>query len=198
MTTNYLKLAVMAIIAGVMVTACGSSSKVAKTPEQKASLSRGVKQDKEECEQAALQESKGWRASGNGVSPNENFAHSIAELNAKAQLARQLEEQINSKSRVFNQQYNVDKAQDLVDKNTLVNESEVNKLLTNVKPICSNTYVKQDGSFNVYVCVEMGEENLSRIYKKLSDDKKLSIDFAESQFIKEMQKAKEEYRSRGE
>jgi hypothetical protein len=65
-----------------------------------------------------------------------------------------------------------------------------------VKTICSNTYVKEDGSYNVYVCVEMGEESLSRVHKKLTDDQKLSIDFAEQQFKKEMEKAKEDYRNR--
>jgi hypothetical protein len=42
----------------------------------------------------------------------------------------------------------------------------------------------------------MGEETLSRIHKKLTDDQKLSIDFAEHQFKQEMEKTKEEYRNR--
>jgi hypothetical protein len=197
MKTNYLNFAVAAIIAGVVASSCGST-KMAKTPEQKSAANRGVKLEKEECEQTALQEGKGWRASGNGVSLKESFARSIAELNAKTRLARQLEEQINSLIRSFNEQHEAGGTLELVSKSTEVADGYTDKLLANVKVICNNTYVKDDGSYNVYVCVEMGEESLSRIHKKLSDDKKLSIDFAESQFKKEMEKAKEEYRSRGE
>jgi hypothetical protein len=195
MKTNYLKLAVMAIVAGAFITACGGE-KTAKTPEQKSATNRGVKLEKEECEELALQESKNWRASGNGVSPKEAFARNIAELNAKARLARQTEEQINSLIRSFNQQHEADNTQDLVGKATEVTDGYTDQLLSNVKTICSNTYVKEDGSYNVYVCVEMGEETLSRVHKKLTDDQKLSIDFDEQQFKKEMEKAKEDYRKR--
>lgn len=167
-----------------------------KTPEQKAASSRGAKLEKEECELLSVQESKAWRASGNGVSQEEAFARSIAELNAKTRLARQLEEQINSLIRSTNVQHRTGGAQDLVSKASEIAEGYADKLLTNVRTICSNTYVKDDGTYNVYVCVEMGEAGLSRIHKQLSDDQKLSIDFAEQQFKKEMEKAKEDYRNR--
>ena len=195
MKKNYLKLALVAIVAGALFSACGSS-KTAKTPEQKAAANRGVKLEKEECEELAMRESKNWRASGNGVSAKESFARNLAELDAKARLARQLEEQINSLIRAFNQQHAAAGAQDLVGKDTGITEGYADQLLGNVKPICSNTYVKEDGSYNVYVCVEMSEESLSRIHKKLTDDQKLSIDFAEHQFKQEMEKAKEDYRNR--
>jgi hypothetical protein len=195
MKTNYLKLTLVAIVAGALFAACGSA-KTAKTPEQKAAMNRGVKLEKEECEELAMKESKNWRASGNGVSPKADFARNLAELSAKARLARQLEEQINSLIRAFNQQHEAGRTQELVGKATEITEGYADQLLSNVKTICSNTYVKEDGSHNVYVCVEMGEETLSRIHKKLTDDQKLSIDFAEHQFKQEMEKAKEDYRNR--
>jgi hypothetical protein len=195
MKKNYLKFAAMAIAAGVMATSCGGS-KALKTPEQKSSANRGAKLEKEECEALSVQESKSWRASGNGVSPKESFARSIAELDAKTRLARQLEEQINALIQTFNQQHAAGATQDLVGKNSEVATGYADKLLRNVKIICNNTYVKEDGSYNVYVCVEMGEETLSGIHKQLTDDKKLSIDFAEHQFKQEMEKAKEDYRKR--
>jgi hypothetical protein len=190
-----LKFAVIAMVASVVFSACGSS-KVAKTPEQKAAANRGMKLDKEECEELAMRESKNWRAAGNGVSAKEAFARDIAELNAKTRLARGLEEQINSLIRTFNQQHAAGNAQDLVGKDTGIAEGYADQLLSNVKVVCSNTYVKEDGSYNVYVCVEMGEESLSRIHKKLTDDQKLSIDFDEHQFKQDMEKAKEEHRNR--
>jgi hypothetical protein len=194
MKTNYFKPALVAIVAGLLLSACGSSKK-AKTPEQKIAMDRGVQLNKEECEQLALKDTKGWRESGNGVSPKEAFARDIAELNAKARLARQLEEQINTLIRSFNQQHEAGGTQELVSKSTEIAEGYANQLLTNVKTICTNTYVKEDGSYNVYVCIEMDEEGLTRIHKKLTDDQKLSIDFAEDRFKKEMEKAKEDYRA---
>jgi hypothetical protein len=191
----YLNLALVAIVAGLLCSACGSSKK-AKTPEQKIAMDRGVKMDKEECEELALKASKTWRASGNGVSDKESFAHSLAELNAKARLARQIEEQINSLVRAYNQQHEAAGTQALAGKSTEIAEGYADQLLSNVKTICNNTYVRQDGSFNVYVCVEMSEESLSRIHKKLTDDQKLSIDFGEHLFLQEMEKKKEEYRNR--
>ncbi|GHT74079.1 hypothetical protein FACS189456_5200 [Bacteroidia bacterium] len=193
MKKQYLKLALAAVTAGVIVTSCGSGSKMT-TPQQKQSANRGAKLEKEECEVLAMQSSKNWRASGNGVSAKEAFAKSQAELNAKARLARQLEEQINSLVRTFNQQHEAESASSLVGKSTQIDEGYVDKLLNNVKPICSNTYVKEDGSFNVYVCVEMSEESLTAIHKKLTADQKLSIDFAEHQFKQDMAKAKADYR----
>jgi len=195
MNTKYLKFAVMAIAVSVAAMSCGSSKK-AKTPAQKEAVSRGVKLEAEACEKLSMEKTADWRASGNGVSPKESFAKNIAELNAKARLARQLEEQINSLVRAFNQQHEAGGVQDFSAKATGIDEGYADQLLTNVKTICSNTYVKADGSYNVYVCVEMGEQNLSAIHKKLSADKKLSIDFAEQQFKKEMEKAKEDYRNR--
>jgi hypothetical protein len=193
MTKNYLRFALVAIMAGMLITACVSSKK-AKTPEQKAALDRGVQMNKEECEELALKDVKTWRASGNGVSPKESVARNFAELDAKARLARQMEEQINSLIRNFQQQHEATNIIDLAGKASLIEESYVEKLLTNVKTICNNTYVKNDGTYNVYVCVEMSEENLASIHKKLTDDKKLSIDFAEHQFKQEMEKAKKDYR----
>ena len=193
--TKYLKLAVMAMLASVLFTACGSSNK-AKTPAQKVAADRGVKLDKEECEELAMKSSKTWRATGNGTSPKETFARDIAELNAKARLARSLEEQINTLIRTFNQQHEAGNTQDFAGKSTGIEQGYADQLLTNVKIICSNSYVKQDGTYNVYVCVEMSNEELPAIHKKLSADKKLSIDFGEHQFMQEMEKMKEEYRNR--
>jgi len=45
-------------------------------------------------------------------------------------------------------------------------------------------------------CGIMSDEALPAIHKKLTDDKKLSIDFDEYRFKQEMEKAKEVYRNR--
>jgi len=189
-----MKIAVMAMAAGVLFTACGSTNK-ATTPAQKSASARGAKLEKEECEEKAMESVKAWRASGNGTSPKEAFARSMAELNAKTRLAQQLEEEMEGLRTSFGRQHEAGGAQELVGGLGNLETGYVSKLLTNVKTICSNTYVKPDGTYNVYVCVEMGEEALSAIHKKLSDDQKLSIDYDEHRFKQEMVKARENYRS---
>jgi hypothetical protein len=104
-----------------------------------------------------------------------------------------LQEQINAFIRSFNEQHEAGVIEQ-TGKLTEITEGYSEQLLSGVKVICSNTYVKPDGAFNAYVCVEMSEDSLARIHKKLSEDKKLSIDFAEERFKKEMEKAKEDYR----
>jgi outer membrane protein assembly factor BamE (lipoprotein component of BamABCDE complex) len=193
---RFLIVALAATLVGAAIASC--STKMV-TPQQKQASNRGAKLDKEECEALAMAATKTWRAYGNGVSAKEAFANSIAELDAKTRLSRQLEEQINGLIRTFNQQHEAGagsgSATSLTGKSTEIQEGYVDKLLSNVRTICNNTYVKENGDFNVYVCVEMSEEGVTAIHKKLTDDKKLSIDFAEDQFKKDMAKAKEDYRS---
>ncbi|MDR3246931.1 MAG: hypothetical protein LBT50_10955, partial [Prevotellaceae bacterium] len=62
--------------------------------------------------------------------------------------------------------------------------------------ICSNTYAQTDGSYKVYVCVEMSDESIGNLYKKLSQDKKISIQYEEDKFRKEMEKGLEDFRNR--
>ncbi|GHT66484.1 hypothetical protein FACS189452_02450 [Bacteroidia bacterium] len=93
-----------------------------------------------------------------------------------------------------NQQHETTDASALVGKSTQIEEGYADRLLTNVKTICSNTYVKANGDYNVYVCVEMGEESLTAIHKKLTADQKLSINSAEAEFKQDMEKAKADYR----
>ncbi|OAV70989.1 hypothetical protein Barb4_00970 [Bacteroidales bacterium Barb4] len=175
---------VLILVMGLM--SCADKKQV--TAEQ-VTANRGVKLQVEACEELAM--ASPLRAAGNGVSQKESFAKSIAVLSAKSNLGRALGEQVSGMIRTFNQQHSANAASDLVGKDSELNESYFEQFLTNVRVICSNTYVQKDGSYNAYVCVEMEDESLSSIHKKLSDDKKIPIDFAKDQFKKEMEKAKE-------
>jgi hypothetical protein len=147
----------------------------------------------EECEVLAMKETKDWRAAGNGEDPDKIIAERTAEIRAKSQLARRLEEHIVSAVNSFNERHGIDNALIRKDKTVFEDTGYANQLLKNVRIIHKKVYVKADGTFNVYVCVEMGEEKLSDIHKKLTDDQILSIDFDEHQFKQEMEKMKQEY-----
>ncbi|MDR0667439.1 MAG: hypothetical protein LBF90_02325 [Prevotellaceae bacterium] len=171
----YLKFFLLAIVTSALLSACGST-KMAKTPEQKVATNRGVKLEKEECEELALKESENWRASGVGMSAKEIAAVQLAEHSAKGELARQLEESI---FRLFGG------IESLGNKNPI--------RLSNLRIICRNTYLQKDGAYIVYVCIEMSENGLSNIYKELIGD--VPIDYSYKQFKTEMEKAREEYRN---
>ena len=98
--------------------------------------------------------------------------------------------------RGFNQQYTADKDFASVAKESQIQQGYFDQFLTNTRPICQNTYVKEDGKYNVYVCIEMNVQQQKAMHKKLSEDKKISVDFAEYQFLQEMAKSKEEYRQK--
>jgi hypothetical protein len=195
MKTNYLKLAVMAIVAGAVLSACGSSN-VAKTPEQKAAANRGVKLDKEECEELAIQESK--RASGIGNNQTERLAKNTAALDARFNLLSAIQTIVVGMIKNFDQEHQAGANQNLVS--DFVNQSgeEQKGLIEGVLSssiICSNTYAQPDGSYRVYVCVEMNDETIGNLYKKLSQDKKISIQYEEARFRKEMEEGLDKYRN---
>ncbi|MDR3329037.1 MAG: hypothetical protein LBS63_02865 [Prevotellaceae bacterium] len=191
MKTKTTIVAIAAIIAGVTLSGCGGSKEVAGVAPGK------TKRVKDECQLKALEkDATAWRSWGTGSSAKESFATNLAELDARTKLARQLTVQINGFIRSFNQQHTAGAAAGEVGKASEVQQAYVDKLLTGTRVICTNAYdVAATGQVEVFVCVEMDESAVAGIVKKISDEKKLAIDFAERQFLDEMKKAKEDFRA---
>ena len=170
-----------------------------KRKEKKASAkvtaqSRGVKVNREECEELAMDIMAAYpRAAGNAVSANEAMATNLAMLDARANLAQQLEVMVNGMLTNFGEQYASGTTGGLKGSAKQIQEGYFQKILNNTRPICKNTYLKEDGNFNVYVCIEMNPEQNAAIYNQLRKDEILHIDFDETMFIERMNKAREEY-----
>lgn len=190
----------------VMLGACKSPQKAAgyngtqqkpTTVAQKEAADRGVKIQKEECEEMAMADSPNMRDAGNGISDREAFATNLALLDARSKLAQQLEVIVNGLIRNFNQQHEAGTS-DLssVAKAGQIEQGYFNQFLNNTKQICKNTYVKEDGRYNVYVCVEMDLNAQKAMHKKLTDDKMMQIDYQEYQFLQDMEKAKQDYQQK--
>ncbi|MDR2563796.1 MAG: hypothetical protein LBC98_07620 [Prevotellaceae bacterium] len=206
MKSKFLKIASLIACVALVASSCGNSKKASSgyaavqtkpaNEEQKQAANRGLKLQKEECEELALEQVTNLREAGNGISPKESLAINIALLDARAKLAQQLEVLINGMVRNFDQQHesSASKAINQVGKASNLQQGYFEQFLTNTRPICKNTYVKDNGNYNVYVCIELGEQQQRAIHKKLTQDEKISIDFEESQFLKELNKAKEDYR----
>ena len=169
------------------------------TAAQAQSANRGVKLEKEECEEKALEQVANMRESGNAISENESFGVNLALLDARAKLSQQLEGMVNGMIRSFDEQHaSGQNAGSYAGKGTQVQQAYFEQFLTNTRPICKNTYVREDGRYNVYVAIEMGEPEQKAMYNQLKKDEKMAIDFDEAQFLKELQAAKEEYRKQKE
>jgi len=200
---NYLKIAVMIFGISLMFGACKSSKKTViytgdqnnlTTTAQQNVTSRGTKQEVEECEELAMLPGANLRDAGNGISDREAFATNLALLDARSKLAQQLEVLVNGLTRNFNQQHEsgVDQLSS-VAKAGQIQQGYFEQFLANTRQICKTTYLK-DGKYNVYVCVEMDVNQQRAMYKKLTNDKMLQTDYQEYQFLKDMEKAKEEYK----
>ncbi len=176
-----------------------------KRKERKASAkattqSRGVKINREECEELAMDITAAYpRAAGNAISANEAMATNLAVLDARSNLAQQLEVMVNGMLTNFGEQYASGSAGGFQGSAKQLQEGYFQNILNNTRPIKKNTYLKEDGTFNVYVCIEMNPEQNTAIYNQLRKDEILHIDFDEAMFIERMNKAREEYiRMRGD
>jgi hypothetical protein len=194
--TGFLTLALVIVALSILAQACGPKQVQPKTAAQAQAIDRGIKMDKEECELMALAAGANLRDSGSAISDRESFASNLALLDARSKLAQQLEVLVNGLIRNFNQQHEFGQESASVAKASQIQQGYFEQFLSNTREICKNTYARQDGRYNVYVCVEMNPEQQSAMYKKLSGDKMLHIDFQENQFMKELEKAKEEYRQK--
>ena len=190
---------------------------------------RGAKREKEECETLALQAGVNPRASGSGISNHEAIAFNIAKLQARSELAAQVAAEITSVIQHSVEQYiqtagagtdfgverddyqgHVTNAGNtsrtvsgILQKDSLQIVQRVSQILTNTRPICSNTYNLPDGTVQVYVCIEMDLQAQRRAYAELKQDGMLDVDvnadgkndvdFNEKEFLLELARAREEY-----
>lgn len=165
-----------------------------KASKKATEQSRGTKLVREECEELAMDiTAANPRAAGNGVSANEMLATNMAMLDARSNLAQQLEVFVNGMIETFNQQYASNGNTSLDQKNTQVQRAYFEKILSNTRPIKKNTYLKEDGSYNVYVCIEMDPNLTKAVFEQLKNDKMLHIDIKEDLFKAEMDKARKLY-----
>jgi hypothetical protein len=188
--------AAIAVLVGAM-SSCGGTKQVAGTAPQKAAADRGLKMEKEECEEKAMESPK--RASGIGSSQSERLAKNTAALDARANLLSAIQSIVTGMIKNFDQEHqagaNQNKASDFVNQSGQEQKALIDGVISS-RIICSNTYAQGDGSYKVYVCVEMNDESIGNLYKKLSQDKKISIQFEEERFRKEMEKGLEDFRNR--
>ncbi|MDR1342719.1 MAG: hypothetical protein LBK18_05635 [Prevotellaceae bacterium] len=176
--------------------------------------SRGVKREKEECEELAFQAEANPRASASATSQSEAIAYRIAMTEARAELAAQLAAEITGFVRRRMEQYQMtasaggssQSASGILEADSSETVQRVSEILSNSRPICKNAYDRPDGSVQVYVCLEMGLPAQRQAYKRLKEDGlidvdvdndgKAEVDFDEKSFLLDLAKAREEYNAK--
>lgn len=159
---------------------CKSKEKVAKVSEQGETLIEVY------CSGPDYQSNdEFFRANQVGESVDQATAKKKAQSNSRAELASSIETTIKAvvdnyvNSRELN---NVEEAEERYES---LSREVVNQKLTGVKTICEKTTKTSEGKYKTYIAIELaGDELMSALNERLSQDDKLKIDYDYEQFKK--------------
>lgn len=201
MKTNFL----LVIITTVMfATSCGSPKKAVSSSE----VTGDVLIAMEPCEEYAMQK-PAQRASGMGIHFQESTAKNMAELQARAALARALQSCIETTITNYadgTTLFSADKTQgtSVTDQSAAINdraEGMANELIKGAVMVKISKYHTPNNQYKIYVCLEYQEDvaqMASKISKSfgemLTQDQKLNVKFNEQQFKEEMEKKLKDYK----
>lgn len=205
------KFTILASVALVMfLQSCGSSKQVATAP---INVSQNqVQQDIEvalnPCEEYAFK-APSQRAAGTGVHFKEKAAENIAQLNARANLAKALQQCVETATKDYadgkelfaadgeSSSYVTDQSAGSADREA----GWAKELIKGAPVVMKRKYKTPDNQWRIYVCVEYQEsvaEMAAKITKvfneKLTQEQKARIDFNEQKFKQEIQEAMGDYK----
>lgn len=136
---------------------------------------------------------KYFRASGKGQSPKSNVAKKKADLEAKTQLAGQVDVYIKSMADdYFNQREDLSGGISSRGKFENLSREVVNTRLLGVKKIGEEQYLTDDGQYTVFIAYEMKKKDFYKALEKRielesgisSEEKEILMDFVESELEK--------------
>ena len=199
------------IVLAMFMQSCGSSKQVATAPISVVSQDQ-IQQDIEvaldPCEEyAMLAPSK--RAAGTGVHFKETTATNLAQLNARANLAKALQQCVETATKNYadakelfaadgeSSSYVTDQSAGAADREA----GWAKELIKGAPIVMKKKYKTSNNQWRIYVCVEYQEsvaEMAAKITKvfneKLTQEQKARIDFNEQKFKQEMQEAMGDYK----
>jgi len=177
MKKQFLKLAVIAIIAGVVATSCRSQQ---PTPTIQAGSERltlpfrGAQYRTNDTH---------FRAINSGRSVDYAMARRIALQNARTELAGSVEGRMQVVTDLFADQRQVQNRRDFQSRMQQQSMDVVNRLLNDVRIIGDEAFREPDGDITVWIAIEMPREALLQsLNSRLSQDEMLRLDFDQYQF----------------
>lgn len=129
-----------------------------------------------------------FRASGQGISTQQQVARDKALAAARAELSTSIEATIKRVTDNYNSSYGVGEDDETRSKFQDLTRQIVDQTLKGAVPMCDELY-KEGDKYYSYICVELKGENLAEKLKKgISADEKLRTDYEYEKFKKEFDK----------
>lgn len=171
-------LVLFAVITVVMaVSSCGSQKKAVNAGKTEIIMPFNTPADKTDMEY--------FRATASGTSPDQEMARTIADLNARTQLATQITSVVKAVTERYMNQVNVaDKAEfaQKIEQNVRL---VVNQELNGAVVKGSKLYQDNNGNYEFWVNVEMPRTKvIDGLEDAISKDAKLAVDFDQHLFMK--------------
>lgn len=184
---NIFLLASLAVF--IILSGCKSKEKVVKVEDQGETLIEVY------CSGPEFQsDNEFFRANQVGESVDQATAKKKAMSNTRAELAAAIETTVKSvvdnyvNSRELN---NVEEAEERFE---ALSREVVNQKLTGVKTICEKTTRTSTGNYKTYIAIELaGDELMTALNERLSNDAKLKIDYDYEQFKKTFEKEMDKF-----
>jgi hypothetical protein len=177
---------IMAIVAmAVLVASCGGSKTVAPT--------QGAVEVDVPC-QNYFSDAQFFRGIGNGKSQDLNTARLKAHTNASAELASGIQQHIGRVVENYRKEMDVDKQQQFGQTFQVKIRTTVDQVVSNTAVACNKTLREQDGSYSVYMALEVNkDELLNQVNKAAIADKEIQLLFDSERFNQTYNEEMEKY-----
>lgn len=177
MKTKFFLIAAVSVAMMPMIYSCGGQKKVVNEGKTEIILPFNTPADKSDMEY--------FRATASGTSPDREMARTIADLNARTQLATQITSVLKSVTERYMNQINVadkaDYAQKIEQNVRIVVNQELNEAVVRGEKL----YRNEDGSYEYWVNIEMPRASVIDGLKDIiSKNDKLAVDFDQHLFMK--------------
>jgi len=175
MKKQFLKLAVIAIIAGVVATSCRSQQPTIQAGAERVTIpfqSREFRTD-----------ANHFRAVNQGQSVDYAMARRTAMQNARTELASSIEAVVREVTRQYNDQVQVANRQEFETRLQAESRTVVNQQLNDVRVLGEEVFREPDGRLTVWVAIEMPRGALvNSLNDRISRDERLRLEFNQYQF----------------
>jgi hypothetical protein len=177
---------IMAIVAmAILIASCGGSKTVAPT--------QGAVEIDVPC-QNYFSDAQFFRGVGDGKSQDLNTARLKAHTNASAELAAGIQQHIGRVVENYRKEMDVAKQQQFGQTFQAKIRTTVDQVVSNTAVACNKTLREQDGSYSVYMALEVNkDEVLSQVNKAAIADKEIQLLFDSERFNQTYNEEMEKY-----
>jgi hypothetical protein len=124
-----------------------------------------------------------FRSKQSGKSPNDATAKKIAQQNARAEMASNINATVKRVTDQYTNQRTVGNATEFENKFEELSREVVNLEMSNVKEIGEKLLLNPDGSYTYWIALEANKKEVfEKIDAKISSDAKLKLDYDKQKF----------------